>query len=67
MVAGRRPFRGNTRYELAAAILDASAAPRPAGRAGGAAARRFAQPDEESGQSLPVRPEVAGAVDDDLL
>ena len=39
MVAGRRPFVGATRYELAAAILDDGGGPAPARRAGRSAAR----------------------------
>jgi serine/threonine protein kinase len=67
MIAGRRPFAGATRYELAAAILDAP--PAPLAGSPPAAMRRVI------GRSLMKNPadryqcgaEVAGALDDALL
>jgi serine/threonine protein kinase len=67
MVAGRRPFIGNTRYELAAAILDASAAPLP--RVVPAALRRVVSRSlmKNPADRYQCATEVAGALDDALL
>jgi serine/threonine-protein kinase len=67
MVAGRRPFIGDTRYELAAAILDASAAPLP--RDVPAALRRIVSRSllKNPADRYQSATEVAGALDDALL
>lgn len=67
MMAGRRPFIGNTRYELAAAILDASAAPLP--RDVPVALRRVVSRSlmKNPADRYQCATEVAGALDDALL
>ena len=67
MVAGRRPFIGATRYELAAAILDASAAPLPCDVP--AALRRVVSRSlmKNPADRYQCATEVAGALDDALL
>jgi serine/threonine protein kinase len=67
MVAGRRPFVGATRYELAAAILDAAAA--PLSHDVPAALRRVVMRSlmKNPADRYQCATEVAGALDDALL